>query len=328
MVSRRGQERTYQVAKVSRLYYIEGLGQREIAARLNMSMAKISRLLSEARDSGIVEIRIHDPDEGFRDLEHALEERLGLRECIVVPSRETTDATYRELARPVGEFLSRFTAQPIRLGVSWGETLKVVAENLEPGVTFSGLEVVPVIGGIGTIERGIYPNSVARVFADRTGGVSYLVNAPAISTSKDVRDSLFEDPRYATVFELWEHLDIAVTGVSALDPRDSISLQDGMYTEAELTELRALGAVSSMNSCFFDAEGRELATPYVDRILNVTTEGFRNTAHVVIVAAAPHKVEAILSAARTGLAHVLITDRDTADLMVQELRKKGRQDHS
>jgi DNA-binding transcriptional regulator LsrR (DeoR family) len=328
MILRRGKERLYQVAKVSRLYYVEGLSQRQIASRLNMSMAKISRLMSEARESGIVEIKINDPDERFRELEQVLEKELGLRECIIVPSRETKEATYQELSRPVGEFLSRFANKSIRLGVSWGETLKVVADNLDPGVSFSDPEVVPIIGGIGTIERGMYPNSVARMFANRIGGVSYLINAPAISTSKTVRNSLFADPRHETVFKLWGKMDIAISGVSALDPRDSISLQDGMYTEAELRELRALGAVSSMNSCFFDQTGCELETPFRDRILNVATEGLRNTAHVIIVAAAPHKVTAILSAAQTRLVHILITDFETAVLLVRALHQQNRPDHA
>lgn len=323
----RKQERIYQIAKVARLYHMEGLGQREISARLNMSMAKISRLLSEARELGIVEIKINDPDELFREFEQVLEHELGLRECIVVPTRETTEATYQELSRPVGEFLSRFAPRATKVGISWGETLKFVAENLEIDVWFQKLEVVPIIGGIGTIERGLYPNSVARVFADRAGGVSYLINAPAISMSKDVRNSLYKDPRYASFFKLWEELDIAITGVSALDPRDSVSLQDGMYTEAELSDLRSRGAVSSMNSCFFDKTGKELVTPYLDRILNVTSERLRNIEHVIIVAAAAHKMEAILSAARTGLAHVLITDSETARCLVQEIQAYGRQGH-
>ena len=47
--------------QVARLYYHQGLTTGEIAAELGLSRPKVSRLLSFARESGLVEIRIHDP---------------------------------------------------------------------------------------------------------------------------------------------------------------------------------------------------------------------------------------------------------------------------
>lgn len=307
----------YEVAKVARLYYLEHLGQREVSSRLGISLAKVSRLLREARETGVVEISVHDPQSDFRDDENAIERRFDIRECRITPTRDTPEATYRELSRSVGELLSRYARQSCILGVSWGETLRTVAEHLDPGVEFKDLQVVPILGGIGTIERGLYPNSIARMFADRAGGLSYLVNAPAICSNKQVRDSLFLDPRYRQVFDFWKKIDVAITGVSALDPRDSISLRDGLFSIKELKELRELGAVSSLNSCFFDEFGAEVHTPYSDRILNVDTRQLRTIANVVIVAAAPHKAAAIHAALLSAIPHVLVTDADTAERIIQ-----------
>ena len=64
-----------QAVQVSRLYYIQGLTTDAIAAELGLSRPKVSRLLSYARRTGLVEIRIHDPEVQPQGLESRLRER-------------------------------------------------------------------------------------------------------------------------------------------------------------------------------------------------------------------------------------------------------------
>ena len=45
---------------VSRLYYLDGLGQSEVAKFAHVSQAKVSRLLALARERGIVRITVAD----------------------------------------------------------------------------------------------------------------------------------------------------------------------------------------------------------------------------------------------------------------------------
>ena len=48
-------------AELARLYYVKNLTQQHIAERMGVSRSKVSRMLREARSSGLVEIRIHSP---------------------------------------------------------------------------------------------------------------------------------------------------------------------------------------------------------------------------------------------------------------------------
>ena len=48
------------LARVAWLYYIQGLTQEQVGARLQFSRTKITRLLAHARDEGIVEININN----------------------------------------------------------------------------------------------------------------------------------------------------------------------------------------------------------------------------------------------------------------------------
>ena len=60
------------LAQIAELYYDGGQTQTQIAALLRYSRSMISRYLTEARELGIVEIRINHPVQRRLDLEAAL----------------------------------------------------------------------------------------------------------------------------------------------------------------------------------------------------------------------------------------------------------------
>src|SRR5205814_1103639 len=58
--------------------------QDQVGRQLGVSRSKVSRMLKEARERGLVEISIHYPARFSLDLERQLEAELGLREAVVV----------------------------------------------------------------------------------------------------------------------------------------------------------------------------------------------------------------------------------------------------
>ena len=59
---------------MARFYYEDGLNQDAITARLGLSRSKVSRLMAQARETGVVQINVVAPDGLFLDLESRLEE--------------------------------------------------------------------------------------------------------------------------------------------------------------------------------------------------------------------------------------------------------------
>src|SRR6476620_3501010 len=76
-------QRAELLAQVAHLYFEKGDDQSAIARRLHVSRSSISRLLTQARRQGIVEIRIHYPLALAREMGDVLCERLGLKEALV-----------------------------------------------------------------------------------------------------------------------------------------------------------------------------------------------------------------------------------------------------
>ena len=63
------------LADIAEMYYQEGKTQAEISTKVGMTRSAISRMLTEARQKGIVEIHVHRPLRYDTDLEQTLRSR-------------------------------------------------------------------------------------------------------------------------------------------------------------------------------------------------------------------------------------------------------------
>ncbi len=308
-------ERRSYLAKVARLYYLEEMNQREIAKKLNISVASVSRAISRAKEMDIVRISINENLDRLGELEVAMERRWSLNECLLVPRFETLANTYREMAGRTTELLSRILGRGDTVGVSWGVTLKTVSENLGR-IGLTDVDVVPIIGAMGTVETGIYPNSIAREFAERIGGRAYLMNTPAVVDTEEIKDSLTRDSNFQMVRQIWDRLSAVLLSVSALD-EDTSAFRGGIFTEEELRKLRDLGGVCATNFAIIDAEGKRVENPVSRRITNLPFEELRKVRQVVLLAAGEHKTEPLRAALRGGVATTLITDVECAEALLR-----------
>lgn len=301
--------RTY-LAKVARLYYLEEMSQPEIARRMNVSIATVSRALRKAREMGVVRITIDESFERMGELESNLEKEWSLSECLVVPSHDRPSSTYPEIAAAMSDVLSRLIGRGCTLGISWGETLKAVGENLKT-IRTQELRVIPIIGAMGMVDTGIYPNSIAREFAARLKGTPYLVNTPAMVDNRAIRDSMLLDSHYRAVREIWQKLDIAVIGVSGLNEDTSVFRQ-GVFSREELQALREKGGVCATNFAVLDANGASLDDPISERILGLPFEELADIRHVIVVTAGKVKAEPLRAVLSSGVVTRLVTDEECA----------------
>jgi DNA-binding transcriptional regulator LsrR (DeoR family) len=292
------------------MYYVDELTQRDIADRLQISMATVSRALARAKAQGIVEIRIHEEEAGYGELERRIEADYGLAECVIVPSSARREQIYDDMARALAELLGRLVSSGDYLGVSWGETLKAIADNL-PETGKTGVDVVPIIGAMGEVETGIYPNAIAASFARKLGGSSYLVNTPALLDTAETSRSIRNDGNFVRVMRAWEKVTTLLIGVSGLSEVDSIS-KYAIVPPVELDRLRAAGAVAAMNFTFIDASGSLIETELDDRMIKMDASHMSDARNAIVVAAGARKAQALSAALASGIATVLVTDADAA----------------
>jgi DNA-binding transcriptional regulator LsrR (DeoR family) len=299
--------------KIARLYYLEGFSQSAIAKKLSISVASVSRALARAKDAGIVQITIAEPTDDFSGLETRLEKRFDIKECIITPSYEQEETSRRAMVGALADMLPRILPMHGTLGVSWGETMKAIADGLSLPTPLEA-DVIPMVGAMGTVETGIYPNAIARVFAEKLGGRAFLVNAPAVNDRKEMTEDLYRSRSFSSVREIWERIDVALVGCSGIGLEASMA-RNSIFTPDDMEALRSEGAVAAMNFSFLNGEGLPVHGDVADRILHIPLDQMKSFEHVVLIASGRAKVDAIRAALTGGWITSLISDVDTATLI-------------
>jgi DNA-binding transcriptional regulator LsrR (DeoR family) len=312
----------YLLSKVSTLYYLRDQTQQEIAERLRLSRPMVSRLLRDAQDHGIVQITVSAPRGLHLDLETRLEARFGLGVVQVVAGEPTAhgDAAgpallRRQLGAAAAAYLARTVQPGETIGLTWGSTLSAMVQALAPLPT-TGVRVVQTLGGIGPPHAEAYAADLVRRLATLLGASAVLLPAPGVVATRAVRDALRQDPHVRAALGHLDTLDTVFVGVGSLASNPVLNDGDSLPAGA-VAELRAAGAVADVALRFYDARGDAVRSSLDERVLGITPEQLRRVPRVVAVAGGADKVDAIAAALRARVVDVLITDRGTAESLVE-----------
>ena len=139
------------MTKVARLYHSRGIRQTEIASRLGISQARVSRLLRAAEEAEIVRTVVVIPDGLYAELEEALELRYGLDQVHVV---DTVDDDESELTKDLGQaaatVLQALPGESATIGfTSWSRSLRQMALAMRPVRHPGNITVVEMLGDVG-----------------------------------------------------------------------------------------------------------------------------------------------------------------------------------
>ncbi|WP_297871498.1 sugar-binding transcriptional regulator [uncultured Oscillibacter sp.] len=206
-------ERQKKLAYVARRYYLEDRKQSDIAQELGVSRPLVSRMLSEAREQGIVEITIHEP--GVR--ESRLLERLRLsssiRGGVLVEEGAGNDGTNRLLSRGAVELLRQLGVR--RLGVGWGYLIGQLVSWLEenPQLSSTITDICPLVGNASIPARNYQSNENVRLMAQQMGAAPHFLYLPALPDSLEEKQLLCSTEVYRQIHQQWEQLDTALVNI-------------------------------------------------------------------------------------------------------------------
>ena len=317
-VAKHSNEELRLLVKVSRFYYEEGLTQDAITERLGLSRSKVSRLMAQARESGVVQIHVVTPGDLHLDLESQVEARFGLQEALVVEAQpaDTQDAVSRAVGSAAAGYLVRAISPRSTIGMCWGSTLRFMTLALTPQ-RLPNAQVVQVIGGLGQPDAEVHATELCRSISRTLGCRLTLLPVPGIVADKRTREALLGDVHVQRAVEAFDDLDIVFVGIGAPTP-DSVTMRDGsIIMRAELDGLLRKGAVGDIALRYYDAAGECVETDINQRIIGMTLEQIKQVPRVVGVSGGPDKLAAIAAALRGRLINVLITDSVTAEGLLE-----------
>jgi DNA-binding transcriptional regulator LsrR (DeoR family) len=302
------------ISKIARLYYLGNLTQQEIADNLNISRTKVSRCLDKAREEKIVEIKINSPQEDYTDLEYEIEERYKLKECIIVPTYDRREDILRDMADKLADMFNRIIKDGDYFGIGWGTSLKSIADYLNLRMKVD-IKVVPLIGGIGKVGTGIHTNSVARTLANKFGGVSYMINSPAILDSSEAKEIIQNDSNAREIIKMSGRVSTAMVGMSDIGPQSTL-IKNGNFKVKEFNYLNSLGVVGDVNLIFIDENGKYIQNEINKRIITTSIERIEKIENVIGIGFGGRKLKVILGALRGRIINILLTDETTAKSII------------
>lgn len=307
------------MARLAQMYHGEGLVQADIARHMRLSQATVSRMLRRAKAEGIVRTIVTPPAGTYGELENGLRQTFGLSEAIVADCAEDRDAAVMvRIGEAAAHFLEVTLQEAEVIGVaSWSRTVLRLVENLHPLKAGRARLVVQTLGGMGPTGGQAHATHLTMRLAQLTGGEARLLPAPGVAQSREARLVLLGDPYVRETTELWGSVTLAIQGVGALSPSDLLAGSGNVFSAPELDALARLGAVGNMGLRFFDRDGQPVRTPLDDRVLGMTLDEMRGVGRVMALAGGQGKTEAIAGALRTGVVDVLVTDRFTAERLLQ-----------
>jgi DNA-binding transcriptional regulator LsrR (DeoR family) len=307
------------MAKVARMYYVQGIRQQGITERLQIHQSTVSRLLKRARQANLVRFSVTAPPGIFSELEDQLAATFSLKDAVVVDCPAEDDALVRDLGAATAYYLETTVKPGTKIGISsWSRSLFAMVDTLHPGNYCNGGEVVQILGGVGNVGMQQEALYLAQRLAGVIGATPVLLQAPAVVASAEARRVLSREPLVGKAIEHFEHLDLALVGIGSMEPSRLLASSGNVFSPEERTGLSRLGAVGDICFRFFDAQGVPIKSPLMQRVIGIEPASLKRIARVVGVAGGRKKTQAILAALLGAWIDVLIVDRRTAEALLAQ----------
>ncbi len=207
------QEKHMRLAHVARRYYLENQKQSDIAKELGVSRPLISRMLTEARDLGVVEIIIHEPGDKAANLLEQLRRSSSIQGGFLVEDGLDEDETNQLLSQAAVHLLHQIGSR--RLGVGWGyligQLVNWLEENpqLDSGIT----DICPLVGNASIPARNYQSNENVRLMAQQFGAAPHFLYLPALPDGLEEKQILCSTEVYRQIHQQWEQIDTALVNI-------------------------------------------------------------------------------------------------------------------
>ncbi len=314
------EERTDLLTQVAIWYYEEGLNQADIADRIGKSRSMVSRLLDQARDAGIVEVRVRYPLRTDGELAQRLCQAFDLAEALVLAE---PPEDYQLLLRRLGELgarrLQELLHPGIIIGSSWGSGVHALVSAM-PTVAVPNSTIVQLIGAVGHGDPMVDGVELGRWLAQKLGASFRFLSAPLLVEDEIIAQALRRERINQETLTLAAQAEVAIIGIGTPEPEYSSLLRAGYLKRSDLDDLLAAGVVGDIVAHQFDDCGRLLDIPANRRAVNLDAESIRRIPKVIAVSGGVPKARAIAAALRGRYCNCLITDAKAAQMVIDLAR--------
>lgn len=308
-------EKIKQMVKICQLYYQEGYNQQQLAKKFRISRPQISRIISLAKEEGIVEIKINNPFSNESFIEKSLMNRFNLNDAVVIDTTNLpTDQSISNFAKAGAFYIENVIRKGNVIGVMAGKSIQEVVQRTRRNKE-KNVHVIPLVGGLGVQGANWHANSNVIQLAENMHFDYYVLNAPAIVSSLAVKSQLIQEQAINKVLARYDELQIAIVGIGEIT-EEATFFKTMNLSKDELNEIVDAGAVCSIGTIFINSKGEEVAKNISDRMIGISGKNLKQTPLVIGIAVGDKKVEAIIAALQGQWIDVLITNVQTGEQLL------------
>ncbi|MFD5225332.1 sugar-binding transcriptional regulator [Microbacterium sp. NPDC058342] len=318
--SGRQDAKTTTALTAAKLYYLQDMTMDAIATELGTSRSSVSRLLSFARETGLVDIRVNSPFERVGQLEEQLRARFRIAAHIVpIPGVVNEVERLERVALTAGRLLSQFVESNMVIGIAWGSTIGMVSRSLVQKETH-GTTFVQLNGAGNTQTSGLdYSSDILQRFGHAFGAQVEQFPVPAFFDDPDTRAAMWRERSTRRVLSVQSKMDIAVFGLGSPQSEVPSRVYVGGYLNREdYRSLREDGAIGDVATVFFRADGTWQDIGLNARSTGMGLDMLRRVPRRVCIVSGAAKAGTLQAAITAGLVTDVVLDETLARLLIED----------
>ncbi|PPB49896.1 transcriptional regulator [Arthrobacter pityocampae] len=306
--------RSRDALRAAQMYYLQDLTMNAIARELRTSRSTVSRLLSMARETGLVQIQVNNPSERAPALEQQIRRRFAVEAHVVPVADSVNDSEVLDrVAIQAARTITPLVDSNAIIGVAWGSTLSAVSHHLTRKQTHDST-FVQLNGAGNTQTTGItYASEILRRFGQAYGARVEQFPVPAFFDHAETKTAMWEERSVRRILDLQRRMTMAIFGVGSIGAGVPSHVYSGGYLDREdLETLDRDEVVGDVATMFFRADGS-----HRDILLNRRSTGpdldvLSRVRRRICVVSGESKIDGLRGALAAGLATDLILDEGSA----------------
>ena len=269
--------------------------------------------LQEARERGLVSIHFDQKSITETVISKSLQQKYGLSGCLVIPKTVEKSNLSERLGVAAARVLFSMLKSNDVISVAWGKTVLAAAQAI-PRSQLDNLTVVQVVGSFhSTVEFS--PEFCTSVLANRLNARCMNFLAPAILSSKHLKEELLKEEVLVNQFKTIKSSRIIVFGIGELDFQSTV-MRTGFLKATERERYLAKGAIGTIFGRMLNEQGQQIYTEMDDRMIGVSLDEIKNIPCRLAMAGGSQKVEVVRATLKGQYPTHLVTDYETANALL------------
>ena len=306
-------ERMRKLVTVARMYYEDNMNQSEIANALGVTRPLVSIYLSEAKELGIIEIKINSPFESDNNIMDILCRNFNLKGGNLIKGVNSKNMTERMIVKSSYEFIKETTRNGDCIGISWGNMIGDVVHYMETQEEKLELEgtVCSLIGNSATASKNYHTDELCRAFGQAAGCEPHFALAPAFYETVSDLNSVIELEFFRKIQQSWENINFAL-----VDIENHPSVPDLATASRFGSKLK--DAVGHMVSYYYDKDGNIIENEN-DVVFRIPLDQLKKADVVMGICGCNVTIDNLIGALKTGILTHIIVDQEIGQGIVKRL---------